>query len=255
MLKWMIRRMPLERVAVVPFSGPIFKRNIDEYLGLFRVLEENRRIKGVMLEMESPGGSSTASECLFHRLKRLNEKKPLYCYALMAASGGYMAAAAARKIYASSTALVGSIGVLSVKPVLREFMEKVGVNLEVMKKGAMKDMTLFHRESTEEERRSWEALHEEIYARFIDLVAGARALEREKVAALASGELFSARRALDLGLIDGVMDYDAAMEELYGETGVKPGKAVTVRPRKPFFKRIVSQSATAVADELWWRAL
>jgi protease-4 len=162
---------------------------IDEYLGLFRVLEENRRIKGVMLEMESPGGSSTASECLFHRLKRLNEKKPLYCYALMAASGGYMAAAAARKIYASSTALVGSIGVLSVKPVLREFMEKVGVNLEVMKKGAMKDMTLFHRESTEEERRSWEALHEEIYARFIDLVAGARALEREKVAAIASGEL------------------------------------------------------------------
>jgi protease-4 len=255
MLKWMLRGLPLDRVAVVPFSGAIFKRNIDEYLSLFRALEGNRRIKGVMLEMESPGGSSTASECLFDRLKRLNEKKPLYCYALMAASGGYMAAAAARKIYAPSTALVGSIGVLSVKPVLREFMEKVGVNLEVMKKGAMKDMTLFHRESTEEERRSWEALHEEIYARFIDLVAGARALEREKVAALASGELFSARRALDLGLIDGVMDYDAAMEELYGAAGVKPGKAVTVKPRKPFFKRIVSQSATAVADELWWRAL
>jgi protease-4 len=173
----------------------------------------------------------------------------------MAASGGYMAAAAARKIYAPSTALVGSIGVLSIKPVLREFMEKVGVGLEVMKKGEMKDMTLFHRESTEEERRSWEALHEEIYARFIDLVAGARGIRREDVEAMASGELFSARRALDLGLIDGIMDYDGAMEELYAETGVKPGKVLTVKPRKPFFKRIVSQSATALADELWWRAL
>lgn len=249
MLRWLIARIPVQRLAVVPFSGAIFGRSIDDYLRLFKALEMARNIRGVMLEMESPGGSATASEMLFDRLKRLNDRKPLYCYALMAASGGYMAALGARKIYAPSTALLGSIGVLSVKPVIKDLMERFGIRLEVMKKGAMKDMGLFHRESTEEEKRSWDALHEAVYERFMEMIAGSRRLDLDNVRGMATGELFTASRAEELGLIDGVMDFEGAMDELAMETGVKKERAVTVRPRKPILKRMMSEAAGVLTDE------
>jgi protease-4 len=253
MFKRLMRGLAPPRLAIVPFSGPVLKRGIDSYMRLFKALEENPGIRGVMLEVESPGGSATSAECLYHRLRRLGRKKPLYCYALLAASGGYMAAAAAKKIYAPSTALVGSIGVLSVKPVLRGLMERAGVGLEVMKKGAMKDMTLFHRPSTEEEKKSLDAIHEEIYQRFIELVCEARGLDATRVREIATGELFSASRALEFSLIDGVMDMDSAMDELYRETGVKPGRAIILKPRKPLLRRMMSEAVGAFADELYWR--
>jgi protease-4 len=249
MLRWLIARIPVQRLAVVPFSGAIFRRGIDDYLRLFKALEMARNIRGVMLEMESPGGSATASEMLFDRLKRLNDRKPLYCYAPMAASGGYMAALGARRIYAPSTALLGSIGVLSVKPVIKDLMERFGIRLEVMKKGAMKDMGLFHRESTEEEKRSWDALHEAVYERFMEMIASSRRLDMDNVRGMATGELFTALRAKELGLIDGVMDFEGAMDELAMETGVKKERAVTVRPRKPILKRMMSEAAGAFTDE------
>jgi len=253
MFKRLFSKMVSPRLAHVPFSGPIFRHGIEGYLRLFKALEESTNIRGVMLEIESPGGSATAAEYLYERLKRINNKKPLYCYALMAASGGYMAAVAARKIYVPSTAVVGSIGVLSVKPVLRELLGRAGVSLEVMKKGSMKDMTLFHRESTAEEKRSMDALHEHIYERFIELVAGARGIEASRVREIATGELFSAPRARELTLIDGIMDMDSAMDELYREAGVKPGRVVSLRPRKPFMRRVFADAATSIADEFYWR--
>lgn len=250
MLRRLVSKIPLQRLAVVPFSGAIHKRGVEDYLRLFRALEEARNIRGVLLEMESPGGGATASELLFERLRRINEKKPLYCYALMAASGGYMAAVAARKIYAPATGLIGSIGVLSVKPVVKDLMDRFGIRLEVMKKGEMKDMTLFHRESTEQERRSWDAIHEAIYERFMDLVARARGLDPGRVRELATGEIFSAARARELGLIDEVADYETAMEDLSRETGVKRRRAVTIRPRKPLMKRLMAEAASGFSEEL-----
>jgi protease-4 len=251
MLGWLYSKVPVGRLAVVPYSGAISKRSIDEYLGLFKALEEASSIKGVMLEIESPGGSATASELLYERLRRLNEKKPLYCYALMAASGGYMAAVAARKIYAPSTAVVGSIGVLSVKPVIRELMERFGVRLEVMKKGSMKDMTLFHRESTEEEKKSWDALHEAIYERFIGMVSEKRGIDKEKVREIATGELFISEKAKGLGLIDGVMDYESALGELSRETGVKMRRTIIVKPKRPLLRRMMREAAGTLHDEFW----
>ncbi len=250
MIRRLSSKLPLQRIAVVPFSGTISRKGIDEYLGLFKALEEAKNIKGVMVEMESPGGTAVASEILFDRLRRLNDKKPLYCYVLLAASGGYMAALGARKICAPSTALIGSIGVISVKPVLRELMEKSGIRLEVMKKGAMKDMSLFHRESTEEERRSMEAINEAVYARFIDLVSERRGIGADEVRALATGELFTAARARELGLIDRVLDYDSFLDELSSEAGVKSQRAVTVRPRRSFFRWLLSETVEAVAEGL-----
>ena len=243
--------MPLKRLAIVPFSGAISKRIVDEYIMLFKFLEESRNIKGVMIELECPGGSATASELLFDRLRRLNDKKPLYCYTLMAASGGYMAALSGRKIFAPSTALIGSIGVLSIKPVLKDFMERLGIRLEVMKKGSMKDMSLFHRESTEEEKKRWDAINEDIYERFVEIVSERRMIDKEKVKEIATGELFAAKKAKEIGLIDGISDFDSFLEELSKETGVKKEKSIIIKPKKPLFKRMASEAAVTFYDEIW----
>jgi protease-4 len=243
-----------DKIAVVYYGGTIFRRNIEDYLSLFRTLEKDSSIKGVLLEIESPGGSATDSEYLYRKLARLRDKKPLYCYALMAASGGYMAAAAAKKIYVPSTAIVGSIGVLSVKPVLRELLERIGIGVEVMKKGNMKDMTMFHRESTEDERRSMSDLHEDIYDQFISLVAGERGLEQGKVRELATGEIFSGLKAVELGLADVVSDIDTAIDDLGQEVGVPPGREVYLKPRRQFLRKFMRRSASVLADELYWRA-
>lgn len=242
--------MPFQRLAIVPFSGAISKRVVDEYIMLFKFLEESRNIKGVMIELECNGGSVTASEILFDRLRRLNDKKPLYCYALMAASGGYMVALGARKIFAPSTGLIGSIGVLSIKPVLKDFMERLGVRLEVVKKGSMKDMGLFHRESTEEEKKRWDAINEDIYERFIEIVSERRKIDKEKVKEIATGELFAAKRAKEIGLIDGVSDFESFLMELSKDTGVKKEKTVIIKPKKPFLKRIATEAAAIFSDEI-----
>lgn len=253
MFRWLASKVPMGRLVVVPFSGAIIKKHVDDYLRLLRTLEAAKNVKGVMLEIDSPGGSATASEMLFDRLKRLNGIKPLYCYALMAASGGYMSAIAARKIFAPTTAVIGSIGVLSVKPVLGQLMERIGVKLEVMKKGEMKDMTLFHRESTEKEKESWEALHSAIYERFIEMVSLERGIDAGKIRQLATGELFSAARAKELGLIDEVADFDTALDALSEETGVKRRRTITLKPRRPLIRRITSETAASLSDELYNR--
>jgi len=226
-------------MGILPLTGAIGPRLLERYYGVLTGLERAKNIKGVLLMVESPGGSATASELLYERLQAISAKKPLYAYCMMAASGGYLASLAARKIFLPHTGAVGSIGVLSIKPVLREFFEKIGLDLEVLKKGRMKDMSFFHREFTEEERLSMEALNEAVYERFVDLVAQKRNLPREKALALATGELFPAKKALSEGLVDGIRGFDEVLSELSRETGVKKERAFFVRPRKTLFKKMM----------------
>lgn len=228
------------KLVICPFSGVIGSRTLEKFYHLLKYLERNAKIKGVLLTVESPGGSATASEMLYERLLAISSRKPVYAYCMMAASGGYMVSLGASRIYAPHTAALGSIGVISVKPVAKELMEKIGVGLEVLKKGKMKDMSLFDRRFTEEERASLDELNEEIYERFISIVAERRKLPLEKARALATGEVFSAKRALAEGLIDGVRGFDESLEELSKEAGVKKERAFYIGPRKPLLRKLLS---------------
>lgn len=228
------------KLVILPLSGVIGSRTLERFYHILKHIEQNAKIKGVLLQVESPGGSATASEMLYERISAISSRKPLYAYCLMAASGAYMASLAAKRIYAPHTAAVGSIGVISVKPVAKELMERIGVGLEVLKKGRMKDMSLFDRRFTEEERASLDELNEGIYERFISIVAERRKISLEKARGLATGELFSAKRAVAEGLIDGIRGFDEGLEELARETGVKKERAFLISPRKSVFRRLLS---------------
>ncbi|MBI5198700.1 MAG: signal peptide peptidase SppA [Nitrospirae bacterium] len=253
MFNWLRRRLPGRKIAILPFTGTIFMKSTETYINIVRMLEKSKRVKGVILRMESHGGGAAASEMFYHALKRLSKTKPLYCYSIFAASGGYMACCGANKIFAPASGIVGSIGVLSLKPVFKDIMNRMGIGFEITKKGIHKDMSFFHRESTEEERLKMDALHEDIYQRFVEIVSEGRGIEKERVLSLATGELFSAKKGLELGLIDRICDFEEVLDSMSEETGVSKERVVWIKPRRPLLARLMGQSAGEIVDEVFGR--
>ena len=244
------------KVAIIRFSGAITAQSVTPYIKLLKKLERIKSIKGIMFIIDSPGGSAIHSELLFLAIKRLREKgKTIYGYLEVAASGGYMIACALEKLYAPSTAVIGSIGVISIKPVLKEILEKIGIGYEVVKKGRHKDMWLFTRNYSDEERESISELQEEIYSRFIEIVSEGRGIPAADVLSIATGELFSSKKSIALKLIDKVSGFDDALEDLCKTVKANPDKAVRLAIKKPFFQKIIGASINNMIEDIYYRAI
>jgi protease-4 len=243
--------VPRSHISAVELSGTIGSQiRASEYARVFDWLREDRRVKSVLLIVDSPGGSATDSGYLQSSVARLAEVKPVVAFVQgMAASGGYMASSPATKIVALPSALVGSIGVISVTPILSGLLDRLGINVEVVKSGRLKDMGSFHREPTDEERRKEQELSDEFYDDFVDSVVKFRRLERDKVKNLATGEVFTAKRALQMGLVDELGDHNRAIE-LASQLGDVPKRVVYIRPRKGFLQRLFRGFASSIVDEV-----
>ncbi|RMG60984.1 MAG: signal peptide peptidase SppA [Deltaproteobacteria bacterium] len=251
MFRKIVQKIPLQKVVVLGVEGALITSRVLPLCRTLEKLERDRSVKGVVLLVDSPGGTAPASEYLYFAVRRVRKVKPVISCVIFGASGGYLAACGGEKVYALPTAIVGSIGVISFKPVLAGVMERVGVSLEVVKKGEKKDMSLFHRGYSEDERKSLEALHSAVYGRFVSIVSEERHLPREKVEEIATGELFSAETALSLGLVDAVGDLEKFVTEFASSLGVKRERVVYHRPRKHFMRRLVSSGAEALVDEFF----
>lgn len=244
---WFDRR---PRLAIVPFSGVISQRSVEPYLRLAAAIEKDRRVGGVLLWLVTPGGSAIASELFYFALARISRVKPLHAYAPLAASGGYWLACAAAHLSAPPTGAVGSIGVLSVKPVLGEALERLGIGVEVYAKGAEKGALLPLFPTPAPARASLEAVQGAIYERFIAVVAEARRLPAEAVRAAATGALFPAAAARAAGLLDEVWEPEAALAHLGRKAGIDPARRITLKPRRPLLARLTGQAVAALADEI-----
>jgi protease-4 len=252
MFGWLDRR---PRLAVVPFSGVISQRTVEPYFRLAAALEKDRRIGGVLLWLTTGGGSAVASELLFFALARVARVKPLHAYAPFAASGGYWLACAAAHVSAPPTGTVGSIGVVSLKPVLAEALERLGIQVEVYTKGSEKGALLPFYPTPESARASLEAVQGAIYERFIGVVAEARRLAPESVRAVATGALFPAEVAHAAGLLDAVWEPESALVHLGRAAGIDPARRVTLKPRRPLLARLTGSMAAALADEVEARVI
>jgi len=231
-------------IAVIPFSGTLSMRSVEPYIDIIERVEKMRKVKGVILKLSSQGGGITATEVLYMALLRLKEKKRLFVWTTMAASGGYYAASAAEKIFAPPSAIIGSIGVISLKPVISGVMKKLGLKVEVIKEGKLKDESLFFKESTEEGKKRIKAINREIYDDFIEVVSKGRGLDKNGVKKAATGEIFTAKRGLELGLVDSLCDFRGAKEALAKEVGVHPEKVIYMRPKKPLLSSLVERGVT-----------
>ncbi|MCF8720536.1 signal peptide peptidase SppA [Nitrospina gracilis] len=170
--------------------------------------EKDRDVRAILLSINSPGGTVTSSDILYHEIKSFKEKNNVKVYAQvmdLAASGGYYVAQAADTIIAHPTSITGSIGVITLKMNLRGLMEKVGVDFEVVKSGDKKDFLSPFRPLTDEERRLFQAAIDDMHDRFVEVITKNRPhLNEAQVRQLADGRVFTARQALDAKLIDHV---------------------------------------------------
>jgi len=240
-----------ERIAVVEVSGVLGSAvRAAEFVRIFHSLEENARVRAVVIEIDSPGGSVTASDYLHRALARVSARKPVVAFIRgMGASGGYLLSCAATKIVAIPSATVGSIGVISIRPLLYDFLRRFGIGVSVTKSGRLKDMWYPFREPTEEEKQKEQALLDEFYESFVSTVARARNLDTERVRTLATGEVFTAAQAKEASLIDELGDLETAIE-LAMELGKTPRRLAYVRPRRGLRSILFQRMASAFVDEV-----
>jgi protease IV len=167
--------------------------------------EDDDRVKALVLRINSPGGTVTASDILFHEISRfkLKRKVPVVAAILdVGASGGYYVALAADRILVHPTTVTGSIGVLMINVNSSGLLEKIGVTANYIKSGEHKDMGSPFRALSPEERTLFQQLIDGMYGQFVAVVARERRIPEPRVRAFADGRIYNAAEALSLGLVD-----------------------------------------------------
>lgn len=238
------------KVVVIGLEGTISEAkprptplSLREPVGMIALLKEqldkaekDEAVRAVVLKINSPGGSVTASDIVYHELAAFkNRKRVPVVAALMdvAASGGYYAACAADRIVAHPTTVTGSIGVLVIKVSAAGLLEKIGIRNETITAGEKKDMWSPLRPLTPEERLVFEGIIGSLDARFLEVVKAARRPSPDSLAVFSDARILDAREALRLGLVDQLGYVDDAIEVAKDLAGIEEARVVTyARPRE-----------------------
>lgn len=200
-------------LAKLYLNGAIF--DSSEILEQIRKLKKDDSIKGVLMIVDSPGGSVTHSFEVGLAIKELNEIKPVVTYSIgTIASGSYFASIYSSKILANPGSVVGSIGVILEVPNVGNLLDKVGVEWRVIKSGKYKELGTAFRDWAGFEKDSLQNATDDIYKYFVSEVAKARKLDFNSSESFADGKVFVASKAKELGLIDDVSTLFRAEDEL-----------------------------------------
>ena len=214
-------------VQVIYAEGEITQANISPFAagassigaGLgdkLREAAEDDDVKAVVLRMNSPGGDAFLSEQLWHAVKQLRSKKPVVVsMGDYAASGGYYISSAATRIVAQPNTLTGSIGIFGLFPNFSELVQKVGVNVEVVKTNDFADLTISmpYKPLTNEQRALIQRHVERGYDIFLSRVAEGRHMTKAQVDSVGQGRVWLGRKAQTLGLVDKLGGLDVAIKE------------------------------------------
>ena len=189
------------------------------------IAEKSDDIKGVVIRVNSPGGSALASDIIYNSIKNLT--KPVYIsMGGVAASGGYYISAAGDKIYADKETLTGSIGVITMIPNVSELLKKAEINYSVISKGKYSDMGSLVRDLTEDEKDKIRASSLKVYEEFVDRVAEGRNMTREEVLKSAEGRVWLGEEAKEIGLVDEIGGIEKAVGDLALSLGLEDYKVV-----------------------------
>jgi protease-4 len=231
-------------LAVVAVQGPIVSKPgaslvpmavEEELVAALRQVWDDPRALGALVVVNSQGGGAIASDRIRRAVERLAAKKPVVAYlANVAASGGYMIAVGAPHIVAQPTTLTGSIGVIAARFGMEKLLDRVGVRVEVVKRGDRADIGSPARPLTEGERGQLDRHLDETYRAFVAAVATGRKRQVEDVEPLAGGRVWSGRDAHARGLVDALGGLDVAVAELRARVGprAKAAELRIVTPRR-----------------------
>ena len=206
------------KVLVIPIRGTISdapKRQfiitrpsmVQEVVSQLRKAQKDPEVKALVLKINSPGGSVTASDILYNEIVAFKQKTKAKVVVVMmgvAASGGYYISLPADYILAHPTSITGSVGVLFLRPDVAGLMDKIGIEVEVSKTGKNKDMGSPFRQATAEERQIIKGMIDQLGKRFLDRIAEHRKIDPERMKEISSARIFLAEDALKLGMVDRV---------------------------------------------------
>jgi signal peptide peptidase SppA len=242
-------------VAVLRFEGVIGLRgrrglSLRRYAAAIERAFSLRGVKAVALAINSPGGAPAQSALLYHRIRQLAAERavPVLAFAEdVAASGGYWLALAADEIYAEETSLLGSIGVVSAGFGFVDALNRLGIERRLHTAG--EDKSLLDPFLPEEPRdvERLKTLHQDLHDSFKELVRQRRGAKlKGEEAQLFNGEVFTGRRALSLGLIDGIGELRGVVRRLFGD-GIRL-RLIEPERRRPFWMRLVLPRRPDIGD-------
>ncbi|MDI6732800.1 MAG: signal peptide peptidase SppA [Planctomycetota bacterium] len=257
------------KVLLVPIKGIIMSKDksggwggstdiVQMVSDTLRKAEKDKKIKAVILEIDSPGGSVTASDNIHRALRRFREKRPdVVVVAYLgetAASGGYYVATPASRIVVHPTSVTGSIGVIATLINVEELFEKIGLKQGAIKSGDKKDILSWARPMTEEERDIIQAIIDEMYQRFIDIVVQGRPnLKKDDILKLADGRIYTGEQAVKNGLADESGDRLDAFEVAKRLVNITEARLIQYHRRFDFsdlFSMQVTSKTTNITTEL-----
>jgi len=267
------RRSSRRRVGLVSLTGTIVRgrsrrlpvplpllggeqAGSESVVAALRLAERNRRVAAIVFHVESPGGDALASDLIWREVERIRAKKPVVV--LMgnaAASGGYYVSSAANHVVARRGTITGSIGVLSIRPVVGGLYEKLGVNPAAVGRGARAGLLDLSRRPTSDELRVLQGQVGFIYDEFKDRVSRGRRVAVTDLEGVAAGRVWTGAEALDLGLADEVGGIAEALRKAreLGKVGqdtpevllkISPPRSGRLAPGKP------AESAREMVDEI-----
>lgn len=230
-----------DTIAIVPIIGGIDDKQAEFVRTAVKAVLEDSSVRAVVLRVDSPGGGVTASDQIWYEVNRLKDAglPVIASYGSVAASGGYYVSCASDHIMAEETCITGSIGVIAQILTLEGLMDKVGVKPVTLvahgspQKNIANDM---FRTWTDEDRSKILIMLDSAYATFNERVSDGRSKaipDKSKVDALANGSIYTAKQALDNGLIDSIGYLDDAITHAEKVSGISTGSATVVMLRKP----------------------
>lgn len=228
------------RILMLDIDGPITGVGESRWFFEYEATTENVRkklrkaaaddnIKAVVVRINSPGGTVTASDVVYREIMEFKRKQNVPVVTMMmevSASGGYYIACASDKIIAHQSTITGSIGVIVFALGFDGLFHKIGMESRVIKSGELKDMGNPFDAFSEEERAAFQHVVDTMYGQFLDVVETNRHIERERLKQIADGRIYLGDEAKSLGLVDEIGYIDDAMKSAMNLAGIRDAKVV-----------------------------
>ena len=245
------------QIAVVEIFGPIYDssnpvRQIEKW-------SKRSDIEAIILHINSPGGGVAASQEIYEAVNRAREdegKTVVAAFSSVAASGGYYIACAADYIVSNPGTLTGSIGVIMQYATFGELMDKVGISMETVKSGELKDVGNPSRRMNSAEEQMLRSVIMDTYEQFVEIVARGRGMEKDAVYPLADGRIYTGLQAYNLGLVDTLGSFHDAVQITADMVGIT-GDPETIKevPKKPDLFDLLTKTLTTIDSRLSGRSI
>lgn len=226
----------------------------DTLAELLRELRQDKDVKAIVLRVNSPGGSATASALIAREVLLTKQKKPvIVSMGSYAASGGYQISAYANQIFAAPNTITGSIGVFGLLPNVKTLANQHGITWDVVKTARLADSSTIARPRTPEELAISQRVVDRLYDQFVALVAESRSLPPQRVAEIAQGRVWSGTSAKTIGLVDQLGGLEAALQAAISTAKLGNNWEIEEYPQGSsfearLFKRLLSRSSHDIAS-------